>query len=306
MFAITLTGHAETWEEREARLDPFREQVIELVDGIVKNRKPIKYEKKKIDLGQLDMKARELYTRAEEGSDKDQHIVARNFCFGLNGFPRDLQETVYWYHRIAEHGDDMVQFFLAENLVFGEGVEKNIPEAMYWYGQSVLKNSVYSKIALGDLYYLGNGCEQSYENAVLLYVSCLCRDIKDIDNIAKVNLRMGVCYMNGEGFNQHGNEAIKHFVKVIDEKPNRDITCSDEYKALAMYCLGRCYYEGIDCVKNTILARRYFRKAKKIIPDMNCFYAKRMMKDGTWEKELLKKMLPYADNILKDEFQLEK
>lgn len=302
VFAITLTGQAETREEWELKYDPFKKPIIELLDGIIKNRKPIKYEKKQIDLGQLDMKARELYTRAEKGIDKDQYTVAKNFCNGINGFPRNLQHAVYWYYRSAEQGNYMARSSLAEKLVSGEGMEKNIPEAMYWYAQSALNDFTCDKIALGDLYYLGNDCEQNYENAVLFYVSCLGSRSISIDNLAKINLRMGVCFMEGKGCNLRRDEAIRHFMEVITEKSNRDITCFGEYKALAMYCLGRCYYEGIDCVRNTILARQYLRKAKKIIPDMNCFYARRMLKDGTWEKELLKKMLPYADKILKEDF----
>lgn len=301
-FSVSAVAQVQSPEEWAEKNNAFTKDYVAINEELANNRVPVKLEKKDLQIAGLSREAKELYECAEGGDEVSQLNVAKNYLYAKNGFPRDERQAFYWLYKLANRGNDFAKHLVADMLASGSGVSKNIPEAMYWYGQ-ISKYSLESMLKLGDYFYTGIGCRQNFDYAYALYIRASEKSNLELNDKVRVNLRFGMFFMEGKGCPVNGEHSIELFKEIVDARDKIDKTGNLVSVALSYYCLGRCYYEGIGCLRNTILARRYFREGKKLVPDLNNFYL-RLLNEDDLEKLLFREMIPYADKILEDEYQL--
>jgi TPR repeat protein len=82
----------------------------------------------------------------------------------------DLQTAVNFKNsREAEQGDAEAQFSLGVMYFIGDGVEQSYEEAAKWYEKAADQGVRKAQSSLGTMYYAGDGVEQSYEEASKWY-----------------------------------------------------------------------------------------------------------------------------------------
>lgn len=98
------------------------------------------------------------------------------------GVPRDPEQSVYWFRRSADQGDEGAQIELGSIYDRGEIVPQDYAQAAYWYLKvAVLDGWDFIQCRLGHMYQVGLGVPKNLEQAVYWYRKAA----EDGDELAK-------------------------------------------------------------------------------------------------------------------------
>ncbi|MBO5142991.1 MAG: sel1 repeat family protein [Clostridia bacterium] len=234
-----------------------------------------------VDKDELEMV--EWYRKsAEQGYANAQCNLG--FCYhNGRGVEKDEKEAINWYKKAAEQGNVTAQCNLGWCYKYGQGVSKNEEEAIKWYikaaeqgdkkadeqlvdivhndrisiffvlGNSDIKDNTNiwcfkaaqfgyanAQNAVGWYYYL----KHNYAEAIRWYRKAI------EQGHVRALYNLGVCYLNGHGFEKNEEEAIMLFCRAVEKDD-----------AEAEYMLGFCYEKGIGVEQSYEEAAKYYLKA---------------------------------------------
>lgn len=122
----------------------------------------------------------------------------------------DLQLAVGWFERASAAGDDDAMTALAECLIYGKGIQKNLPRAVELLQKAAALHHPLALNLLGDLYARGTGVPQNFPQAYKLFSQSAAQGFGD--GIANV----GALTMRGEGTPADPGKAIAIWKAGID------------------------------------------------------------------------------------------
>lgn len=175
---------------------------------------------------------------ANLGDSNGQYNVGR-YHWQAIGRPRDISKAKYYYLLSANQGNLMAM----DNLSSCYIEERNFNDAYFWLNKAYENGAKYVCHNLADMYYYGNGVQQSYEKAYIIF-----------EDGSKTNprckYRLSVMLMNGEGVVKDNNKAIELLSQAAEAGIDR-----------AQYQMGIYYYSGEFISRDYEKAVEYFKKA---------------------------------------------
>lgn len=136
------------------------------------------------------------------------------------------------------------QFELGNRYFMGDGVEQNYGQAVQLFELAARADHAWAQYSLGFCYSYGLGVSQDHKQAVSLFQKASAKNIPWAQN------ELGKCYYNGWGVEQDRSEAVKLYRRAAEQG---DVS--------AQYNLGCCFYLGEGILQNDDYAAIWFKKA---------------------------------------------
>lgn len=186
--------------------------------------------------------AKKWFIRAAENN----NISAINNLGWLYKQDEDYVQSVYWYQKSAQKGNEEGMFELGCAYDFGRGLNQNKNEAFKWYEKAAEQGHNQAMGYLGYAYKNGEGTEQDYRQAFYWYVEATKNDENDFAMKEVADM-----YRNGEGVDKSDVMAFSWYRKAADKG-----------NAEAMLWLG-IYYEigGTDINQDANQALYWYKRA---------------------------------------------
>jgi TPR repeat protein len=105
---------------------------------------------------------------AEKGNPVAQYKLAQILSEG-DAEDQNIEEALAWYKKAADGGNADAQAKLGHLYMAGDVVQRNYVTAAYWYRQAALQGHSDAQAEYGDLYYLGYGVPQDYGEALKFF-----------------------------------------------------------------------------------------------------------------------------------------
>lgn len=222
-----------------------------------------------------------LLPLAENGDEEAQYTLA-GLCEAGNGVRKSLKKAFLWYEKAALNNHVLAQYKMGcfyED--FGSNpVRRNLAKAAEWYKLAAMQGNAKAQHCLGELYYYGDGVEQSTIEAVKWYQKAA------VQGLADAQCDMGFVYAHGYGVPRDDAMAIYWYEKAAMQDSGyaqshlahmflRGIGTPHDYdKAYALYKIlagkgemdamhhvGMFYEFGKGVVQSNRLARYWYKKA---------------------------------------------
>ena len=168
----------------------------------------------------------ELYGTAESSA-SDQASESASSEAGRDSAQKQRTDIEILAER-AEKGNAQDQIDLGNLYYSGEGVEQSYEEALKWYTKAAEQGSAAAQFKLGYMYQHGEGTGQSYEKALQWFLEAAQLENSDAQYSA------GYIYEHGLDTRQDDKEALKWYVRAAE---NGNINA--QYSAASMYETGR-------------------------------------------------------------------
>ena len=242
-----------------------------------------------------------------------------NMYYKGEGVDKDYTKALYWYEKAAQQNFSVAQYALGNMYLYGRGTNVDYNKAIFWHEQAANQNYLYSMDALAncymrmkdyvhavqwlqkaydkgllivchnlaDMYYYGNGVEQSYEKAFEIFSKgkdnpfCMYRLAvmlrsglgTKVDNVqanallseaaskgvAKAQYQLAIDCYTGEHHDRDYKMAVANFEKaLIDQYLLSDIK-SDIYRKLSA-----CYRFGRGVKSDKAKADEYMKLAAEL------------------------------------------
>lgn len=164
---------------------------------------------------------------------------ADNLYYGINGKNQDYKKAFKEYQKMADKGDEIAQFKVAECLMKGHGTMKNEIVAKEYYVKASAAGIGDASLALGNMLfktdyneagkYFMKGAEQGNTEAAT-YAGAYCVDKKDF------------------------KKALRYFQMGVDDKNNK-------LRPKCLELLGELYFGGLGTTKDLRKAKSLFNEA---------------------------------------------
>ncbi len=229
---------------------------------------------------EADVETEEEAGEQAESAETDEYYEAgRRSLYGLDGAQIDLEDAHTNFTKSQELGNTDANFYLGVLADWYGYPKKDYEQARAYYEQS--GDNPYARIALGCLYYHGNGVEQDMEKGKELFQSVANRGVVEgyyglalvTENegdfetaleqynkvaqegteqlyIARAMGGLGYIYAFSDGAEQDGAKAVEWYTKAADLG----------YTG-AMYNLGAMYTYGIGVERDGTKAVEWYTKA---------------------------------------------
>lgn len=184
--------------------------------------------------------AKKWFIRAAENN----NINAINNLGWLYKQDEDYVQSVYWYQKSAQKGNEEGMFELGCAYDFGRGLNQNKNEAFRWYEKAAEQGHNQAMGYLGYAYKNGEGTEQDYRQAFYWYVEATKNDENDFAMKEVADM-----YRNGEGVGKSDEMAFAWYKKAADKG-----------NAEAMIWLGVYYETGCPGIKQDANKALYWYK----------------------------------------------
>lgn len=186
------------------------------------------------------------YQKAAEHGDTHAMMSLKNMYWLGNGVKENRKIAIKWCQKAAEHENSVAMCALGNLYLKGYYVEQNYEMAINWYRKAILHGETLAIQYLGEMYEKGLGETSNYEKAFDLYTEYAYLGI----NLARRLL--GIMYEKGKGIPQNDGEAVKWY----QEAAEHGDACSQFY-------LARMYEEGKGVFKNIETAVYWYKRAAK-------------------------------------------
>jgi TPR repeat protein len=115
------------------------------------------------------------------------------------------------FSRLAESGDVHAQSYLGYMYFVGQGVEQDYGEAVRWYRKAAEKGDRDAQYNLAVAYAFGKGVKKDLKQAAQWYLKAA------EQGHAAAEYSLGISYANGEGVKQDTDTAMKWFSRAADQ-----------------------------------------------------------------------------------------
>ena len=192
-----------------------------------------------------------LHVSALQGSAENQYFLAYAYHTGsvtLNDvtIPRNDKWAVFWYQRAAEQGHVEAQMALGNIYYWGNGTERDYTKAVYWYMKAARQNKPEAQYMVGLMYYFARGLKQDYQQTRYWYQKSA------EQGYVYAQLNLGAMYHEGEGGSKDYQKSLYWYHKSAEQ--GNDI---------AQLRLGFMYEDGEGVKPDTKQAISWYRKAAK-------------------------------------------
>lgn len=199
------------------------------------------------------VKAEQIYdlylSAARQGNQEAQYNVAELLVSG-KGVERDLETALYWYRESASQGDRRAQLAVGNFYLIGIEVVPSIRSALAWYRQAAIQGSVQAQANMGDLLTFDRySAVRNYEEGARWYKEAAA------SGHAHSEARLGKLYENGSGVPRDIALAANWYRRSA-EKGNSSAQCR----------LGSLYFRGLGVPSDAREAEHWFRLAASQIP----------------------------------------
>ncbi|MBV8167089.1 MAG: sel1 repeat family protein [Alphaproteobacteria bacterium] len=110
-----------------------------------------------------------LERAAELGSAAAQNNLGWALLVGKDGFPPNLERSLFWIRRAAEQGQPNAQTTLAYSYQLGRGVPRDFAHARFWYEEAAAQNFGIAVLSIGIMAERGLGQPVDLEQAKAYY-----------------------------------------------------------------------------------------------------------------------------------------
>lgn len=179
---------------------------------------------------------------ADKGDKVSQYKVGDYYKTG-KGTAIDLEKSKEYFLKSAKQGFPISMFELARYYK-GKG---NYEEAARWFANASRQNFGVSSLELGQLYYNGQGVDQSYKKAYELYELAIKQD-KQLASTCK--FLMSFMLKHGQGVEKDSEKAESYLREAADAGNSQ-----------AQYMIGENYYSGNNEERDYEKAVIYYEKA---------------------------------------------
>ncbi|MGO4885288.1 MAG: tetratricopeptide repeat protein [Bryobacteraceae bacterium] len=155
-----------------------------------------------------------LLQYSEEENAESQTKLAGLYQNGT-GVPEDLSESLKWYRRAADLGNETAMNNIGVMYFTGEGVPRDLSEAMTWCRKAADLGNAAAMDNVGALYALGAGVVQDYAEAANWY-----RKAAD-QGRAAAQCNLAALYASGQGVAQDNLQAYVWYSLGIAACPDR-------------------------------------------------------------------------------------
>ena len=173
----------------------------------------------------------------------EYYEAGRRSLYGLDGAQIDMEDACTNFTKAQELGNTDANFYLGILTDYYGYPKKDYEQARAYYEQS--GDNPYAQIALGFLYYYGNGVEQDMEKGKELFQSAA------DTGVVEGYYGLAVVAKNEEDI----ETALGHYNKVVEEGTE------PLYIAYAMNNLGHMYRNGEGVEQDYAKAAEWFTKA---------------------------------------------
>lgn len=157
---------------------------------------------------------------------------------------RDYDEAMRWYRMAADQGDVNAELAIGGLYYFGEGVTLDYAAAMRWYRMAADHGSAAAEYAVGSIYEHGQSVVQDYGEALRWYRMAAAQ------NYARAEVNIGNLFLSGEGVAKNPTEAYRQFK-----------LAADQHDPDGEYSLGVLYAKGVGVRKDMDTARQLMNAA---------------------------------------------
>jgi TPR repeat protein len=133
--------------------------------GVVWNSTDLRNEARSLSPAQL----REVRSKADAGSARDQFLLGLAYEYGLSGVERDVAEALRWHTRVAEQGIGMAEAWVGDFYYDGLGMPRDFERALYWYRRGSDHDSGLATRFIGDFQLYGQAMPRSQKEAATWY-----------------------------------------------------------------------------------------------------------------------------------------
>jgi hypothetical protein len=133
--------------------------------GVVWNSTDLRNEARSLSPGQL----REVRSKADAGSARDQFLLGLAYEYGLSGVERDVAEALRWHTRVAEQGIGMAEAWVGDFYYDGLGMPRDFERALYWYRRGSDHDFGLASRFIGDFQLYGQAMPRSQKEAATWY-----------------------------------------------------------------------------------------------------------------------------------------
>jgi hypothetical protein len=216
----------------------------------------------------------ELRQKAEAGHAESQVKLAVNYRYA------NPSESAKWWRAAAEQGHLSAQFNLAEYLMRGRGIAKDVYEAIEWYTKAAESGHLLSQYDLGYLFWTGKEIPEDRQLAFKWIAAAAAQGLTEAQN------RLGQFYYDGFGVPKDMVEAIKWYTMAAEK---------NHY--LSQVILGEVYLTGEGVVaKNLVEAHVWFNLATAAGVDQSA-------NRRTAEKQMTREQIAEATKLAKERFE---
>jgi TPR repeat protein len=134
-------------------------------------------------------------------------MAAANYELNRGNFKAAAKE----FSRLAEAGDVHAQSYLGYMYFVGQGVDQDYAEAVRWYRKAAEKGDRDAEYNLAVAYAFGQGVKKDLKKAVQWYLKAA------EQGHAAAEYSLGISYANGEGIKQDTETAMRWFSKAADQ-----------------------------------------------------------------------------------------
>ena len=187
----------------------------------------------------------QLQTLAEEGNALAQFNLAQMYKRG-EGVKQSDVKAAEWYLRAAKQGEVRAQFNLALMYDEGQGVEQSAVKAAEWYLKAAEQGDSDSQFNLALMYGRGEGVEQSDAKAIEWYLKAA------EQGNTKAQFNLAQMYRRGEGVEQNGVKAVEWYLRAAEQGDTK-----------AQFNLALMYRRGEGVEQNDVKAAEWYIKAAK-------------------------------------------
>ena len=259
------------------------------------------------------------------GKAANQNISIAQYALGNmyykgEGMPqKDYAKALYWYEKAAQQNFNVAQYALGNMYLYGRGTDIDYNRAIFWHEQAANQDFLYSMDALAncymrkkdyvhaaewlqkaydkglllvchnlaDMYYYGNGVEQSYEKAFAIFsrgknnpfcmyrLSVMLRNGlgTKVDNaqanallleaankgVAQAQYQLGIDCYTGEHHDRDYKMAVVNFEKAVTDQYLLSDVKADIYRKLSS-----CYRFGRGVKSDAAKADEYMKLAAEL------------------------------------------
>lgn len=187
---------------------------------------------------------------ADTGDAYGYYVLGQYYQKGLVS-ESNISMAAECFEKAANLNEGITSLYAMDNLAACYIEKRDFKNAFYWLDRAYSENFLIVCHNLADMYYYGNGVEQSYEKALEIFT-------RGADENPNCKYRLSIMYREGLG------TAIN-----LEKSRNLLKGAADSGVGRAQYLIGMDYYNGNNINQNYTEAIRYMNLAleSKYVPD---------------------------------------
>ena len=191
----------------------------------------------------IEEETKNLRKLAEQGDALAQYKLANMYSNG-EGVERNLKLAFSWMQKSAKQNFFLAQNNLAMMYYKGEGTERNLELAFYLWKEAAKQNFLLAQYHLANMYYYGEGVERNLKLAFFWMQQSAEQDF------FPAQYKLANMYSNGEGVER--NLKLAYFWMQQSAKQG---------DAVSQYVLSLMYYNGVGTERNLKLADYWMQES---------------------------------------------